>query len=161
MNISLAGRTALICGSTQGIGLAIANEFAVAGAHCILVARNEDKLKEVVEKLKEISDHLHGYHVADFSRPEQVKTVISEIVASYAIQILVNNTGGPPPGPITDADEVAFIQAFNQHLVNNHILTKAVLPAMKAAHYGRIINIISTSVYQKQNVNTAYIQINT
>lgn len=146
MNLSLSGRTALICGSTQGIGLAIAKEFAAAGAHCILMARNEKRLKEIVIELQDNSGHNHGYRVADFSKPAEVKEVLEELTASYAIQILVNNTGGPPPGLIADAESTAFIQAFNQHLINNHELVKAVLPTMKNAYYGRIINIISTSV---------------
>lgn len=146
MNISLSGRTALICGSTQGIGLAIAKEFAAAGAHCILMARNEERLIAIVKELQENSSHTHGYRVADFSKPDEIKTVLEELVASYAVQILVNNTGGPPPGLIAEAEETAFLQAFSQHLINNHILVKAVLPAMKTANYGRIINIISTSV---------------
>ncbi len=125
MNISLSGRTALICGSTQGIGLAIAKEFAAAGAHCILMARNEERLKSIVKELQEKTSHNHGYRVADFNRPDAIKKVMEELVTSYAIQILVNNTGGPPPGPIAEAEEEAFLQAFNQHLINNHIIVKA------------------------------------
>ncbi len=146
MNLSLEGKWALVCGSTQGIGLAIAEELASLGANCILMARNEGALKEAIEKL-EISDRqLHEYRVADFSKPEQVRNEINELVAAQTIHILINNTGGPPAGAAFDAKEEEFLNAFNQHLICNHILVKAVVPGMKEAGYGRIINIISTSV---------------
>ena len=146
MNLSLEGKWAVICGSTQGIGLAVAEELAALGANCILMARNEDALREAISKLDISNRQLHAYHVADFSKPEEVKRGINEIVAARPIHILINNTGGPPAGPVFDAKEEEFIKAFNQHLVCNHILVKAVVPGMKEAGYGRIINIISTSV---------------
>lgn len=146
MNLSLEGRTAIVCGSTQGIGLAIAEELALLSANCILLARNEDALKESMIKLDVANRQLHSYKVADFSRPEQVKTVVDQIVSEQPVHILINNTGGPPPGPIINAEEHEFLSAFNQHLICNQILTKAVVPGMKEAGFGRIINIISTSV---------------
>ena len=146
MNLSLEGKWAVVCGSTQGIGLAIAEELALLGANCILMARNESALKEAIAKLDISNRQLHAYHVADFSKPEQVKSGIMEIVSARPIQILINNTGGPPAGPAFDAREEEFISALNQHLICNHILVKAVVPGMKVAGYGRIINIISTSV---------------
>ena len=146
MNLSLEGKTAVVCGSTQGIGLATAEELALLGANCILLSRNEASLQEAVQKLDIGNRQLHSYKVAEFSKPEQLRAVINTIVATQPVQILINNTGGPPPGPIIDAGEDEFIVAFNQHLICNHILTKAVVPGMKEARYGRIINIISTSV---------------
>ena len=146
MNLSLDGKNAVVCGSTQGIGLAIAEELALLGCNCILLARNEKALKEAIGKLDIGNRQLHFYKVADFTNPEQVRTVIHEIVSKQTVHILINNTGGPPPGPIVEAKEEEFLNAFNQHLVCNHILVKAVVPGMKNAGYGRIINIISTSV---------------
>ena len=146
MNLSLEGKWAVVCGSTQGIGLAIAEELAALGANCILMARNEDSLKEAIAKLDISNRQLHAYHVADFSQPENVRKGINEIVSARPIQILINNTGGPPAGPVFDAKEEEFVKAFNQHLICNHILTKAVVPGMKESGYGRIINVISTSV---------------
>src|SRR2546421_2276510 len=146
MNLSLEAKWAVICGSTQGIGLAIAEELASLGANCILMARNEDSLKEAIAKLDISNRQLHTYHVADFSKPEEVRTGIAGIVAKRTIHILINNTGGPPAGPIYDAKEEEFLKAFNQHLICNHLLARAVVPGMKDASYGRIINIISTSV---------------
>lgn len=146
MNLSLEGKYAIICGSTQGIGLAIAEELALLGAHCTLIARNEEALKGAIRKLDTQLRQQHQYLVVDFTRPEDLKTIITKYMAGHTAHILINNTGGPAAGPITEASETAFLDTFNQHLVCNHILAKAVIPSMQKEGYGRIINIISTSV---------------
>ena len=146
MNLSLEGKYAIVCGSTQGIGLAIAEELALLGASCTLVARNEEALRSAVHTLDIALRQKHNWLVADFSKPDEVASVIQKHVADNPVHILVNNTGGPPGGPITLAEEQAFIDAFNQHLICNHILAKACIPSMKKDGFGRIINIISTSV---------------
>jgi 3-oxoacyl-[acyl-carrier protein] reductase len=146
MNLSLEGEYAIICGSTQGIGLAIAEELALLGAHCTLIARNEEALKGAVMKLDTQLRQHHTYIVADFTQPDEVKKIIGDYMAAHTAHILINNTGGPAAGPITEATEEAFINTFNQHLICNHILAKAVIPSMKKEGYGRIVNIISTSV---------------
>ena len=146
MNLDLTGKNAIVCGSTQGIGKASAIELAQLGASVILLARNENKLKEVQSELAIENSQVHEYYVADFSNTTNVKEVIQTIVSKHDIHILVNNTGGPAGGPIIAAEGEAFINAFNQHLINNQQLVQAVIPAMKAAKYGRVINIISTSV---------------
>ena len=146
MDLSLTGKEALICGSTQGIGLAIAKELAMLGANCTLVARNETALVEAVGLLKKNTGQEYRYRVADFQYPEQVKEMIAAHTREHPVHILVNNTGGPAPGPITEATEDQFMRAFQQHIICNQYLTQAVLPSMKAASFGRIINIISTSV---------------
>lgn len=146
MHLSLEGKKAVVCGSTQGIGLAIAEELALLGASCLLIARNEESLKQTIPHLDIALRQQHDYRVADFSKPDELRKVITEYVKDHAVHILVNNTGGPPAGPIIEADEEAFLNTFNQHLVCNHILAKAVVPSMKEEGYGRIINVISTSV---------------
>jgi 3-oxoacyl-[acyl-carrier protein] reductase len=146
MNLSLEGKYAIICGSTQGIGLAIAEELALLGANCTLIARNKEALEEAVLKLDTQLRQQHGYLVADFSKPEDVKKVVETHVVKNPVHILINNSGGPAAGPVIEATEDAFLNTFNQHLICNHILTKAVVPAMKKEGYGRIINVISTSV---------------
>jgi 3-oxoacyl-[acyl-carrier protein] reductase len=146
MNLSLAGKYAIICGSTQGIGLAIAEELAGLGAHCTLIARNELSLKAAIQKLDTRSGQQHHYLLADFSQPDQLKQIMADHMEKHTAHILINNTGGPAAGPITEATEEAFIETFNQHLICNHILAKAVIPSMKKEGYGRIVNIISTSV---------------
>ena len=146
MHLSLEGKNALICGSTQGIGLAIAEELALLGANCTLVARNEEALQTAVKTLDIALRQQHSYLVADFSNPEQVKQAVEQHIQKNPIHILINNTGGPPPGSVLDATATAFLDAFNQHLIVNQQLAQAVIPGMKQADYGRIINIISTSI---------------
>ncbi|QNK61839.1 SDR family oxidoreductase [Pedobacter sp. PAMC26386] len=146
MNLSLLNKNAVICGSTQGIGLATATILASLGANCILIARNEESLINALKELPLTQGQQHAYAVADFSSPASVEAAIQKIVANQQIEILINNSGGPKPGPITDALTSDFEQAFSQHLICNHLLVNAVLPGMKNARYGRIINIISTSV---------------
>lgn len=146
MNIDLKDKTALISGSTAGIGLEIAKELATLGATCVLLARNEEKLQTAIDLLNTDCGQQHSYIVADFSLPAQVSEAVSALVAHTPIHILINNTGGPPAGNIVDASVEALLAAYNQHLVCNHLIAQAVVPSMKAAHYGRIVNIISTSV---------------
>ena len=110
------------------------------------MARNVETLKEVIHNLDTALRQEHNYIVADFSKPQEVKQAIEAHVAKHSVHILINNTGGPPGGTIMDAKEEDFLKAFDQHLICNHILTKAVVPSMKKEAYGRIINIISTSV---------------
>ncbi|MFN0081695.1 MAG: SDR family oxidoreductase [Ferruginibacter sp.] len=146
MNLSLTNKIALVCGASQGIGLATAQELAKLGATCILLARNEESLQKAVEELSANYNQKHRFFVADFSNTNNVKAVAESIATNYSIHILINNTGGPASGPIIDATEIDFINTFNQHLICNHILTKAFVPSMKKEGFGRIINIISTSV---------------
>lgn len=146
MDLSLKGKKAVVCGSTQGIGKAIALELALLGADCILLARNEDRLKEAVSSLDSKQGQQHQYAVADFQQPEQVNTVITALAGANTIHILINNTGGPAPGLIQQASADQFLNAFQQHIINNQQLVQAVLPGMKQAGFGRIINVISTSV---------------
>lgn len=146
MDLSLKGKNAVICGSTQGIGLGIAHELALLGANCTLLARNEAQLNSCASRLFKGDGQTHGYRVADFSETDQVRVAILSILKEQTVHILINNTGGPALGPVTDADPEAFVMAFRQHLVNNQTLAQAVLPGMRSAGYGRIINVISTSV---------------
>lgn len=146
MNLDLTGKRALVCGSTQGIGKAAAIELALLGAHITLLARNEEKLKTVVNNIPARGDMRHDYLVADFSNPDLVKSVVEGYVNTNRVEILVNNTGGPPAGAASDAKLDEYLSAFNIHLICNQILVQAVMPGMKQAGYGRIINVISTSV---------------
>jgi 3-oxoacyl-[acyl-carrier protein] reductase len=148
MNLDLTGKTAVVCGSTQGIGWAVAQELASLGARIVLLARDEEKLKTCLPKLHEHAKLQHTYLVADFAHPQSVEEAIRAFTASNAAHILINNTGGPAPGPAIDAHIDDFRKAFNAHLVCNQILVQALVPGMKQAGYGRIINIISTSVKQ-------------
>jgi len=146
MNLSLEGKKALVCGSSQGIGFAVAEQLALMGAHCTLFARNKTGLEEAVKRLDISLRQQHGILVADFSDPGNVEEVVNTWAKENSVHILVNNSGGPASGPIVNASSADFLAAFNQHLVCNHIITLAVIDGMKTANYGRIINIISTSV---------------
>lgn len=147
--MELSGKHAVICGSTQGIGFETAKLMVARGAKVTLVARSEEKLKKCLIELETVIKVDNDYLVADFSRPNELKKIISDFVKSgNNPDILVNNTGGPKGGPIKDADTNEFIAAFNQHLICNHILVQALYPGMKEKGCGRIINVISTSVKQ-------------
>ena len=147
MNTDLSNKRAIVCGSTQGIGKAVAKELASLGAAVTLVARNEDKLKEIQQSLSTEHGQEHHYVVADFAQPEYLKSAIHSYLEKVKeVHILLNNTGGPPAGKLYEADPDQFRKAFEMHIVGNQLLVQAVLPKMQAAGYGRIINIISTSV---------------
>lgn len=149
MNLDLTGKKALVCGSSQGIGRACAIELASLGAEVTLFSRNQASLETVRNELRVEQGQLHRVLVADFSQPEQVKDVVNNTVEQNGgYDILINNTGGPAPGLAHTSDVEAFTNAFNLHLISNHHLVQALLPHMKATGYGRIINVISTSVKQ-------------
>ncbi|NBR82272.1 MAG: SDR family oxidoreductase [Flavobacteriia bacterium] len=146
MELDLTGKRALVCGSTQGIGWATALELAELGAEVILMARDASKLKNRASELSAARGQKHGYVVADFHHPEAVAEAADALVSEKPVQILINNTGGPPPGPAHLADVADFRSAFELHLVNNQRLLQSCLPGMKEAGYGRVVNVISTSV---------------
>jgi len=143
MNLSLKNKNAIVCGSTQGIGKATAIEFANLGANVTLIARNNTVLKEVLSLLDTSKGQIHDFLCVDFS-DKSFKEKIQSLTLPY--DILVNNTGGPASGPIVNASTDEFINAFNMHLINNQILVQQVVEGMKKNNFGRIINVLSTSV---------------
>ncbi|HQQ93841.1 MAG TPA: SDR family oxidoreductase [Bacteroidia bacterium] len=149
MNLDLKHKTALVGGSTQGIGKAAAIELARLGANVTLLARNEESLKQVKSELPNTGQQLHSYLCADYSQPAKLEELVKAFINRHGpVHILVNNTGGPPSGPIVSARADEFVQAFSNHLICNHLLAQACIPGMKNAGYGRIVNVISTSVKQ-------------
>jgi 3-oxoacyl-[acyl-carrier protein] reductase len=144
MNLDLKNKNAIVCGCTQGIGLATAIELANIGANITLIARNESKLKEVMTLLDTTQGQKHSFLVVDFSESNSLKEKIELLAGNY--HILINNTGGPAGGPISDANTQSFEDAFKMHLINNQILVQKVVDGMKKECFGRIINILSTSV---------------
>jgi len=146
MDLDLSKKTAVVCGSTQGLGYASATELALLGCNIILMARSKEKLEVAVKTLDNSRGQQHNILVADFSDTEAVKSAIDDFVKNNPVHILINNTGGPPGGSALTAKAEEFLAAFNNHLINNHNLVQAIVPGMKSAGFGRIINIISTSV---------------
>ena len=143
MNFNIENKNALVCGSTQGIGKATAIALANEGVNVTLIARNEEKLKAVLAELPK-ANQCHGYLVADFSEPEALKKALE--TTDLKFHILINNAGGPKGGDLLSATSTDLINAFQMHIVCNQILTQSVVPFMKSEKFGRIINVISTSV---------------
>jgi 3-oxoacyl-[acyl-carrier protein] reductase len=144
---SLNGKRALVCGSTQGIGHASAQALAEAGASVVLLARNPERLAAARAALPAPPGTIHETLVADLSDPAALRATLESYLAGHpALHILVNNTGGPPPGAALDATESAFLTAFTGHLLAGHALVQCLVPGMREAGFGRIVNIVSTSV---------------
>ena len=146
MDLSLIGKNALVGGASAGIGRAAAMELAALGANVTAVARTEKTLRETLAALDSSRGQQHHFLVADYADLEDLMEKINALLAQRPIHILINNTGGPPGGPIAEAKTAAFLSAYQHHLLCNQALAQAVLPGMKAAGYGRIVNVISTSV---------------
>lgn len=147
MDLDLTGRQAVVCGASKGIGRAAAVEIAALGASVTLLARNEDALKEAVAKLDTSKGQQHRYIVADFMDTDDVqKKITAHVEAHGPVHILVNNTGGPPAGPALASSVHDYAAIFTQHFMGAQVMVQAVVPGMKQDGYGRIINVLSTSV---------------
>lgn len=143
----LTGKRAVVCGSTQGIGRACAEELAGRGADVILVARDEEALRRVAGELATPHGEGHSWVCADFNDVQAVHRGITEHLARTGpAHILVNNTGGPPHGPLIEAEPDDFLRAISAHVGCGQVLLQAMLPGMREAGYGRVINIVSISV---------------
>ncbi len=151
MNLDLTGKNALVCGSSRGIGKASAVELALLGANVTLLSRTEATLNAAVADLDTSKGQVHHIQVADLDDFEDYKTRIKNLCGDRDFHILINNTGGPPSGSVELAEAEAFVKAFQQHLIANQFLMQSVLPSMKSAKYGRIVNIVSTSVREPIN----------
>ncbi len=146
MDLDLNGKHALVCGASEGIGRATAHELALLGADVTVLARRADVLQAVIAALPRIGAQQHGWIAADVAQHDALRAQVEALAAGKPVHILVNNTGGPPGGPAHAAGAAAFIDAFHQHLLANQILVQAVLSGMQGAAWGRIVNVISTSV---------------
>ncbi len=145
MELNLKNKAALVCGSTQGIGRATAMALANEGVKVTLLARDQAKLEHVLSELPKTANH--DYIVADFSKVDALKVKVSDYLnKNSGFHILINNTGGPRSGSILEATLEQFESAFTMHLKCSHVLTQLLVPFMKSENYGRIINVISTSV---------------
>ena len=148
MDLNLSGKHALVCGASEGIGRAAAIELARLGADVTLLARREAALLDVLSTLPADGQQRHGFVCADVADTAALRDSVGELARERPLHILINNTGGPPGGAAHAAGIEAYLDAFNKHLVANQTLLQAVLPGMRAARWGRIVNVISTSVYE-------------
>ena len=148
MNLDLSGKHALVCGASEGIGRAAATELAQLGASVTLLARRADVLGGIAAVLPRTQGQAHGCLVADVADTDALRDAVAALAARTPVHILINNTGGPPGGPAHSASIDAYLDAFRKHLVANQTLVQALLPGMRAARWGRIVNVISTSVYE-------------
>ena len=146
MDLSLVGKHALVCGASEGIGRAAAHELALLGADVTVLARRAQALQAVAAALPCNRAQQHGWIAADVSQHDALRAQVEALAAGKPVHILVNNSGGPPGGPVHAADASAFLDAFHQHLLASQVLVQAVLPGMQGAAWGRIVNVISTSV---------------
>ncbi|MCX8081558.1 MAG: SDR family oxidoreductase [Bacteroidia bacterium] len=149
MKIDLSHKSALVCGGSKGIGFASAKLLAESGCRVILLSRNESDLKSARQSLPVPAGQNHSYIACDMNDTERLKNLTENLIQRIGpIHILVNNSGGPAAGPLLYAQTEEFTNAIRQHLLSAHVLVQTLVNGMKQASYGRIINIISTSVKQ-------------
>jgi 3-oxoacyl-[acyl-carrier protein] reductase len=149
MNISLDGLRAIVCGASQGMGKAIALQFAKSGASVFLIARNEENLKKTIASLPQNSTQHHSYSCVDMTNLSKLETIVETASNEYGgFHIVVNNTGGPPPGLLYQSENNELEIAFKQHILSAQTILRIILPKMIELKYGRIINIISVGLKQ-------------
>lgn len=146
MQLDLTNKRALVCGASQGIGEATAHTLANLGAEVVLIARNLEKLEAIKQKLNRDKGQQHMALALDLTQLDQITLTLNSILERDPISIIVNNAGGPKAGPLLDATEPDFLQGFQAHVLASSLIAKKLVPGMKEQSYGRIINIISTSV---------------
>lgn len=157
MEINLIGKNALVCGASQGIGLAIARKLAEAGASLVIIARNEDNLKKTIASFQKNKKQNHSYLIADFNEPLKVIEKLNKILSDGQIfHILINNSGGPAPGLLYKDNYEKLYSAFTSHIIMSHLMMQYLLDGMISAKWGRIINIISVGAKQPiENLGTS------
>ncbi|RYC52576.1 SDR family oxidoreductase [Flagellimonas olearia] len=151
MNISLKGKTALVGGSSKGIGEAIARQLAESGASVTLMARNEGKMKSIIKEMDTSSGQEHQFLVVDFSNFEIFKKTISSFFKHNDVDILVNNTQGPSAGGALEKSIEDYQQAFDLLFKSVVLTTELALKHMQKKKWGRIINVASISVKEPLN----------
>ena len=149
MKIDLAGKNALVGGSSKGIGLGIASQLAESGASVCLMARNKSKLEEIINQLPNSENH--SYLIVDFSNFEEYKIKIEAYLENNQVDILVNNTQGPSAGNSLSKDIDSYQEAFDLLFKSIVYTTSLIVPKMQKNKWGRIINVTSVSVKEPLN----------
>ena len=151
MKIDLNGKRALVGGSTGGIGKAIAIELSKCGANVTLMARNAEKLKKTITELSKTEISNHNYLIVDFNDFNDLKMVMEDFFKKNSIDILINNTQGPPAGGPLEKNITDYQSSFDL-LFKTHVLTTSLaLKGMSLNKWGRIINVASISVKEPLN----------
>ena len=147
MDLNIKGRTALVLGSSQGLGLAVARNLAGEGASVILVGRSGERLEAAAAIVRAQTSEEVRTEVVDFSDSDALDTWLTRIT-DYRVDILVNNGGGPPPGPVAGVTADVWRKQFDTMVNAPFRVTTAILPGMRDRTWGRIINIVSSGVVQ-------------
>ena len=148
MEINLQNKTAWVFGGSKGIGRAIAIELSKAGANILLIARNKTALQKTLKELCVKRQQEHDFISLDMSNPDSVVAALKSYRNVHSVDIVVNNSGGPAGGPAHTADLSEYVHGFYQHVLSAQAISRVALQQMKRKQFGRIINIISTSVKQ-------------
>ncbi|MGR3525166.1 MAG: SDR family oxidoreductase [Paracoccaceae bacterium] len=143
MDLGLTGKRALVLGASRGLGMAIAKSLAAEGTTVFAAARSRDK----IEALAKGMENVHPMTL-DLSDLASVDAVVNDLLAKGGVDIIVNNSGGPPPGTAQDADRGAWLSQFEAMAANIFHLTTRLLPEMKARGWGRVISVTSSGVEQ-------------
>ena len=153
MNFDFSNKNIFVGGATDGIGWSCAQSFADLGANVVLVSRNLVKLNTRLQELKNNGRQNHQVLALDYSNHDDLEKLLKDFISKHnlSFDVVINNTGGPAGGKLQSADSVELVNAYNMHLVSFHKILSIVLDGMKSRSYGRIINIISTSVKQPLN----------
>ncbi|WP_077617471.1 SDR family oxidoreductase [Bacillus sinesaloumensis] len=146
MDLNLNGKTAIVVASSQGLGKAIATQLVKEGTNVMLASRNEEKLKGVQVELSALNKGRVSYHQTDITKKEEIEALIKHTVDTFgAIDILVNNSGGPPAGTFEQLDDEEWQNAFELNLLSYIRMIRNTVPHMKETG-GKIINIASVSI---------------
>lgn len=147
IEMSLHGKHALVCGASSGIGRASALALASLGAEITVLARREELLRAMLPSLKDAGAPKARLWVQDLQDRFSLQEKGEALLADHGpVHILVNNAGGPPPGPLLEATASDLFAAFERHVIASHVLAQLCVPGMERAGYGRIVNVISLSV---------------
>ena len=146
MKINLKNKKALVGGSSKGLGYAVAKQLALCGAHVTLVSRNESLLKSNILELKKLTGIKHNYLVVDYDNNRKYKKIIDKFFSKNSVDILINNTQGPPAGDVLSVSEIDYENSFNLLFQNTVNTSMAAIRGMKKNNWGRIINMTSVSV---------------